>query len=222
MSKLKQIIREIVESELDEMARISTNIKIGDAEKASVAKELYAGTWYGDLIDYVEEAGETGIPQPELAKMLGKSGMQAINPKVREFVEAGILTKGDLSVAKKEKPESTGVQGRPTSEKTLMAKAINDKMEKNADYEPSEEEVALLGKEFIDKLRMRVKGLLKRGRKPGASTKVSSDLMAAMKSDDSEEEIVDDEEIEDVNEVKPPTSVINESFLHMQKLAGLK
>jgi hypothetical protein len=218
--KLRQYIREMVEAELDEMARISTNIKIGDSEKASVAKELYAGTWYGDMIDAVEKAGDVGIPQPELARILGKSGMQAINPKVREFVEAGILTKGDLSVAKKEKPESTGVKGRPTSEKTLMAKAIDSKLQADANYQPTEEELAMLGPEFIEKLRMRVKGLLRRGRKPGAS-KVKDGMVAAMKNIGDEDVDmdgdVDDEDLEDVAE----STVINESFIKMQKLAGI-
>ena len=139
----------MVEAELDEMARISTNIKIGDPEKAAIAKELYAGTWYGDMIDYVEEAGATGIPQPELARMLGKSGQQAINPKVRDFLESNIFTKGELSIPKKEKPETTGIKGRPTSEKTLMVKAIGSKMVADDNYQPTEDELEMLGAEII-------------------------------------------------------------------------
>jgi hypothetical protein len=221
--KLRQYIREMVEAELDEMARISTNIKIGDPEKASMAKELYDGTWYGDMIDFVEKAGENGIPQPELARMLGKSGMQAINPKVRDFMEANIFSKGELSVAKKEKPESSGVKGRPTSEKTLIAKDINSKMEADANYEPSEDELNMLGAEFIEKLRMRVKGTLKRGRKPGAS-KAKDGMVAIVKNIIGDEDIdmdgdVDDDDL-DLEDIAESTS-INESFLKMQKLAGL-
>jgi hypothetical protein len=219
---LRKYIREMVESELAEMARISTNIKIGDSEKFEAAKELYAGRWYADLLDFVEEAGEVGIPQPELARMLGKSGMQAINPIVRDFVEAGILTKGDLSMAKKEKPEPSGIKGRPTSEKTLMAKAVNSKMEADANYEPTEEEMAMLGPEFVEKLKMRVKGLLRRGR-PVAASKAKDGMMAAMKNvgneDVDSDGDVDDEDldIEDIQE----SDTLNESFIRMQKLAGL-
>lgn len=221
--KLRKLIREMVEAELDEMARISTNIKIGDPEKASIAKELYAGTWYGDMIDYVEEAGDVGIPQPELARMLGKSGQQAINPKVRDFLESNIFTKGELSVAKKEKPETSGVKGRPTSEKTLMAKDINSKMEADANYKPTEDELATLGADFIEKLRMRVKGLLKRGRKPGAS-KATDGMVAAMKTASNTMDVdndgdIDDEDLE-IEDIAESTS-INESFLKMQKLAGI-
>jgi hypothetical protein len=218
--ELRKYIREMVETELDEMARISTNIKIGDPEKASIAKELYAGTWYGDMIDYVEEAGDVGIPQPELARMLGKSGQQAINPKVRDFLESNIFTKGELSVAKKEKPEASGIKGRPTSEKTLMAKDVNSKMEADANYKPSEDELAILGAEFIEKLRARVKGTLRRGR-PALPSKAKDGMIAAMKKI-GDEDIdmdgdIDDEDLEDIAE----STSINESFTRMQKLAGI-
>lgn len=164
LTQLRQIIREVVESELDEMARISTNIKIGDVAKAAAAKRAYEDTWIEDLIIYVEDSGDSGIPQPELAKKLGKSGMQAINPKVREFLEAGILTKGELSMDKKEKVPTSGVKGRPTSEKTMMARGLDAKFQENPDYRPSADELEALGFEFIEKLRLRSKGLLRRGR----------------------------------------------------------
>jgi hypothetical protein len=223
--ELRKYIREMVEAELDEMARISTNIKIGDPEKAAIAKELYAGTWYGDMIDYVEEAGATGIPQPELARMLGKSGQQAINPKVRDFLESNIFTKGELSIAKKEKPESSGIKGRPTSEKTSLAKIVNSKLEADNNYQPTEEEIAILGPEFFEKLKMRVKGLLKRGRKPGAS-KSTDGLVAAMKTASNTTDIdgdgdIDDEDLEIEDVAESESTIINEQFLKMQKLAGI-
>ncbi len=202
--ELKKYIREMVETELAEMARISTNIKIGDAQKAQAAKKLFAGTWLEDMIDYVIEAGEVGIPQPDLARKLGKSGQQAINPKVNSFLDSGLFTKGELSVPKKEKPESSGVKGRPTSEKVLMAKELNSKLEADSNYEPNEDELATLGAEFIEKLRMRVDGTLKRGRKLGAS-KAKDGMVAAMKnvmntSDEDGDGDVDDEDLDQVNE----------------------
>lgn len=222
--ELRQYIREMVEQELDELARISTNIKVGDLEKAEAAKELYAGTWIADMIDYVIKAAEGGIPQPELARMLGKSGQQAINPKVRDFLEANIFTKGELSIPKKEKPESSGIKGRPTSEKTLMAKAVNSKMEADINYKPTEDELAMLGPEFIEKLRMRLKGLLKRGR-PAAPSKAKDGMKAAMKTMADAEDVdmdgdVDDEDLDAEEDVLESTQ-INESFERMKKLAGI-
>jgi len=213
MNKLRNIIREIVEAELNEMARISTNITIGDTEKLAAAKELYSGTWIGDMIKFVEEAGEKGIPQPELAKKLGKSGMQSINPKIRDFVEANIFTKGELSVPKKEKPESSGVKGRPTSEKTLIAKAVNSKLEADTNYKPTEDELATLGPEFIEKLRMRVKGLLKRGR-PLSPSKAKDGMTATPNPVDNEKDtnmdgVVDDE---DLDEFLEESKSLNESL----------
>jgi hypothetical protein len=174
LTQLRQIIREVVESELDEMARISTNIKIGDVAKAAAAKRAYEDTWIEDLIIYVEDSGDAGIPQPELAKKLGKSGMQAINPKVREFLEAGILTKGELSMAKKEKVPTSGTLGRPTSEKTMIARELDAKFQENPDYRPSADELEALGFEYIEKLRLRAKGLLKRGRPAKPSSRLAS------------------------------------------------
>jgi hypothetical protein len=222
--ELKKYIREMVENELAEMARISTNIKIGDDQKAQAAKKLFAGTWLEDMIDYVIEAGEVGIPQPDLARKLGKSGQQAINPKVNSFLDSGLFTKGELSVPKKEKSTSNdGIKGRPTSEKVLMAKALNSKFEADSDYEPSEEELAMFADkpEFIENLRMRVMGTLKRGRKLGAS-KAKDGMVAAMKnvmntSDEDGDGDVDDEDLDSVNENKS----LNESFIRMQKIAGL-
>lgn len=203
--ELKKYIREMVETELAEMARISTNIKIGDAQKAQAAKKLFAGTWLEDMIDYVIEAGEVGIPQPDLARKLGKSGQQAINPKVNSFLDSGLFTKGELSVPKKEKSTSNdGIKGRPTSEKVLMAKELNSKLEADSNYEPNEDELATLGAEFIEKLRMRVDGTLKRGRKLGAS-KAKDGMVAAMKNvmntnDEDGDGDVDDEDLDQVNE----------------------
>jgi hypothetical protein len=224
MSTLKNIIKEMVDQELAEMARISTNIKIGDTAKIESAKKLYGGTWIGDMIKFVEEAGEAGIPQPELAKKLGKSGQQAINPKVRDFLDSNVFTKGELSIAKKEKAPSSGVKGRPTSEKVSMAKEVDQKLQADNDYVASEEETAVLGPEYIEKLRMRVMGTLRRGR-PIAPSKSADGMVAAPKDvenmgDVNMDGIFDDEDLEDEEEVMESIS-INESFLKMQKIAGL-
>jgi hypothetical protein len=219
--ELRKYIREMVETELSELARISTNIKIGDAQKAEAAKKLLSGTWLEDMLDIVMAAGEVGIPQPDLARKLGKTSQQAINPKVNSFLDSGVFTKGELSTPKKEKPESSGVKGRPTSEKVLMAKALNSKLEADSDYEPSEDELEALGSEFIEKLRMRVMGTLKRGRKLGAST-AKDGMVAAMKnamdiSDENADGEIDDEDLDLVSE----NESLNESFTRMQKIAGL-
>ena len=228
--ELRKYIREMVETELSELARISTNIKIGDAAKAEAAKKLLSGTWLEDMLDIVMAAGEVGIPQPDLARKLGKTSQQAINPKVNSFLDSGVFAKGELSVPKKEKPESNGVKGRPTSEKVLMAKSLNSKLEADSDYEPNEEELEVLGSEFIEKLRMRVMGTLKRGRKLGAST-AKDGMMAAMKnvmdtSDGDGDGDIDDEDLDLVSEnesnenynIQPIKSILSSNISSEEKM----
>jgi hypothetical protein len=154
---------------------------------------------------------------------------QKLHPYVKRFMDSGFIKFGELSQPKKEKPESTGALGRPTSEKTLMAKDINSKMEADANYKPSEEELATLGAEFIETLRARVNGTLKRGRKPASAAKASDGMVKTMKNimnttDKDGDGDVDDEDL-DLNiaesVIKHKKQPMNEQFLRMQKLAGL-
>ena len=209
---LKQHIREIIEQELNELARISTLHKIGDAKKAAALKKLHAGTWIEDMINAVEKGGETGITRNDIVVATGKGHTAAVSPMIRKLLDAGVFVLGSLAKAKKEKT-SSGIKGRPTSEKTLVAKKINQDFEADINYQPSQEEIDLLGDEFINKLKMRVQGTLKRGRPVGASK--MKDIMKVDTSvedteDNNEDGVVDDEDLK-----------LNESFTRMQKLAGV-
>lgn len=221
MNKLRQYIREMVETELDEMARIATMITIGDDEAAEAAKELHAGTWVGDLIQTVQDAGEAGIDRPALAKALGMQ-QQGIQKKMVDFIESGVLKTTGLKTPKKEKPATSGVKGRPTSEKTLMAKAVASKMQADGNYEPTEDELEMLGPEAIEIIRKRVKGLLRRGRPLGAS-KAKDGMTAAPKTavDAKDADMDGDVDDEDLDLELEESISLNESFLRMQKLAGL-
>ena len=48
------------ESDLEE-ARKANTLKVGNQEKFTAAKNLYANSWIGELLNAVEEAGEEGI-----------------------------------------------------------------------------------------------------------------------------------------------------------------
>lgn len=139
------IIDKGLDESIDEMARISTNLTIGDKAKAQSAKDLYKGTWIASMIEKVEKvekAGTTGIAQPVLAKELGKSGMQSLNPKVREFLELGIFSKGELSQPKKEPKPTGGKRGRPagkSEEPKTNTPKVDDEENLEIDFnEPSE------------------------------------------------------------------------------------
>ena len=217
MNKLRQYIREMVEVELDEMANIATMLAIGDAEAAEAAKELHVGTWVEDLIQVVQDAGE--IDRPTLAKMMGKD-TAGIRGKLISFLESGVFKETGLKYPKKEKAPTSGIKGRPTSEKTLMAKAVASKMQADGNYKPTEDELAMLGPENIEKIRKRVNGLIKRGRPLGAA-KAKDGMTAAPKTaadttDTDGDGDIDDEDLN--NTLEEP---LTEAFLRMQKLAGL-
>jgi len=128
------------EDNLDELARIATTIKIGDKEKANSAKELYAGKWKSALIDAVEKAGDAGISQPDLATALGKGSQQAINPTVREFITAGVLTQGEAKIAKSnEEPKSEKKQKTVKPAKASKPKS-EPKVEKDEEDAPEVED----------------------------------------------------------------------------------
>lgn len=164
------------DKELAEMARIATLIKVGDDEKINAAKEKYNGTWVGDLIDAVINTPE-GITQPALALAAGKTRQQDINPYVRKFLQDGTFTFGNLEKPKLEKPESTGILGRPQSPEGAKRAASKDLMQKlkdNPSYEPSEDEIKVIGKDDVAKIiTLMASGGVKRGRKIGGSTKLS-------------------------------------------------
>ena len=167
------------------------------------------------MVDAVEEAGEAGITRDALIDITDKNQL-ALNPKIKDFLEIGLFREAGLSVPKKEKSAGagSGLRGRKASDKTLVAKEVNSKLEADNEYQANETELASLGAEFIEKLRMRVKGTLKRGR-PADPTKVKDGMKKVIRgimSDTDEDGIIDDFEDEDV---------IDESFTRMQKLAGM-
>ena len=216
-NKLRQVISALITEELNEMARIATTLAIGDATKLAKAKSLFGSdNWIGKMIAAVEAAGEAGITRDALIDATDKNQL-ALNPKIKDFIEIGLFIEAGLETAKKEKSAGagSGLRGRKASDKTLVAKEVNSKLEADNEYQANESELETLGAEFIERLRMRVKGTLRRGR-PADPTKVKDGLKKTLKGimslDTDEDGIIDDFEDEDV---------IDESFIRMQKLAGL-
>ena len=216
-NKLRQVISALITEELNEMARIATTLAIGDTTKLAKAKSLFGSdNWIGKMIAAVEAAGEVGITRDALIDATDKNQL-ALNPKIKDFIEIGLFIEAGLETAKKEKSAGagSGLRGRKASDKTLVAKEVNSKLEADNEYQANEAELETLGAEFIEKLRMRVKGTLRRGR-PADPTKVKDGLKKTLKGimslDTDEDGIINDFEDEDV---------IDESFIRMQKLAGL-
>jgi len=84
---------------IGEMARKANTLKVGDKAKFDVAKDLYEGSWIVNLLNFIEEAGEEGISQKELAEKLGKKDSANINPAIQELKMVGAIAttriKGD-------------------------------------------------------------------------------------------------------------------------------
>jgi hypothetical protein len=234
MEKLINTIRQIVNEELNELARTARLYKIKDDSKAKKIMDLYSKAsgfeWVGDLVNIINKAGDTGISGGDVIETLYKEykynkTSQEINPIISRFIEDGIIDAGAASSEPKTKSEPGGQKGRPASEKTLVAKAVDQKLQADNDYQPNEDELAALGAEFIEKLRARVKGTLKRGR-PANPDKASDGMKSVLKglmnvadkdSDGEIDNLEDDFEDEDFLQ----ENTLNESFTRMQKIAGL-
>jgi hypothetical protein len=202
-NKLRQIVSTLITEELNEMARIATTLAIGDAVKLTKAKSLFDNdSWIGKMITAVEAAGEVGITRDALIDATNKNQL-ALNPKIKDFLEIGLFIEVGLETPKKEKTVGAdgGLRGRKASNKTLVAKDVNSKLEADNEYQANEAELATLGAEFIEKLRIRVKDTLRRGN-PSDPTKVKDGMKKTLKGimslDTDDDGIIDDFEDEDV------------------------
>jgi hypothetical protein len=96
--KLRQVISTIITEELNEMARISTSLAIGDTTKLAKAKSLFGSeSWIGKMIAAVEAAGEVGITRNALIDATDKNQL-ALNPKIKDFIEIGLFKEAGLSI----------------------------------------------------------------------------------------------------------------------------
>ena len=116
---------------IKEMARKSSTLKIGNAEKFAAAKELYDIGWISKLLDLVSEAGETGITPKELAEKLGKKDTANISPAIRELKSIGAISGG------KEEKEEPEVE-EPEVEKPEVEKPETEEPE--SEEEPEKDE----------------------------------------------------------------------------------
>ena len=79
--------------ELEEMARIPNKIRVGDAAKVALAKELYGPeTMEGRLIAAIE-GSEDGLTQKELGAALGVTIDSKLNPLIQKLAFAQVVTK---------------------------------------------------------------------------------------------------------------------------------
>lgn len=136
----------LAEEEIAELARLATVIKIGNPEAVNAARAKYKGNWKSELLDKVEQAGDAGITQVDLARELGKVDefgdpvQQLINPIVRELIASGAITKGEAPVAKYTLPKEPKIKKEkpaPIVEPT----PVEEPKATSGDEEEGEEEI---------------------------------------------------------------------------------
>lgn len=147
--KTKKVInttkdQKIKESELEEMARIPNKIRLGDAAKITLAKELYGPeTIEGRLIAAIE-GSEGGLTQKELGAALGITIDSKLNPLIQKLAFAQVLAKP--AKAATTEPEPTV---EPETDEELPT--LDSDEEPVDDYEKPEEEESVPEEPVSDK-----------------------------------------------------------------------
>jgi len=135
-SELSKPESSLAEAELEEMARKANNLKVDNQEKFTAAKNLYANSWIGELLNAVEEAGEEGISIKSLTEKVGKKASANINPLIQELKSIGAISltrtteEPEMEEPEAEEPETT----TPGSDFF-----ITDKTDEEGDEEKAEE-----------------------------------------------------------------------------------
>lgn len=147
--KTKKVInttkdQKIKESELEEMARIPNKIRLGDAVKITLAKELYGPeTIEGRLIAAIE-GSEGGLTQKELGAALGITIDSKLNPLIQKLTFAQVLAKPAKTATTE--PEPTV---EPETDEELPT--LDSDEEPVDDYEKPEEEESVPEEPVSDK-----------------------------------------------------------------------
>lgn len=172
-NKLVNIIRNLVQEELSEMARPSFSLKVLDKDKAERLRKLHAGHWVGDMIDLVLKAGEEGTSRAKLADELNKNPRMLQN-ELKALQDNGIFSKDTPTSDKPEK--EPGQRGRKTSDTSRegIVRILRQNFIENPDFKPTEDDItyqlqkgygpAKLRPEDIEKIKNSALGLTKRGR----------------------------------------------------------
>ena len=147
--KTKKVInttkdQKIKESELEEMARIPNKIRLGDAAKIALAKELYGPeTIEGRLIAAIE-GSEGGLTQKELGAALGITIDSKLNSLIQKLAFAQVLAKPAKTATTE--PEPTV---EPETDEELPT--LDSDEEPVDDYEKPEEEESVPEEPVSDK-----------------------------------------------------------------------
>ena len=134
--------------ELEEMARIPNKIRVGDAAKVALAKELYGPeTMEGRLIAAIE-GSEDGLTQKELGAALGVTIDSKLNPLIQKLAFAQVVTKPAKTPTPE--PEAT-IEPEVTAEPEEELPTLDPEEEPVDDYEKPEEDDDYNEEEEVEK-----------------------------------------------------------------------
>jgi len=125
------------ESDLEE-SRKANNLKVDNQDKFTAAKNLYANSWIGELLNAVEEAGEEGISIKSLTEKVGKKASANINPLIQELKSIGAIAstritgEPEVEEPEAEEPETT------TPESDFFITDTDDEDKEEEEKEPTD------------------------------------------------------------------------------------
>jgi hypothetical protein len=140
----------LAEEGIEEMARPRKTIKIDDQEKFNEALDLYGtDTIEGKILQLVDEAGEDGTTQEDMATKMNTS-TSILNPRIREFELAKVFIRPEREIEPLDLEE-------PEIEEPEIEEPEEDEYEKSekakqeefpVEFEPSTADIKSTEKEF--------------------------------------------------------------------------
>jgi transcriptional regulator with XRE-family HTH domain len=98
-------VKQLEEDNLEEMARPTNKITLGDPEKVELALDVYEGSILEKLINLVKTAGEVGITQDEMAEKLGMKNSSELNPSINTLTKIGAFSKPKKEIQPVKEPK---------------------------------------------------------------------------------------------------------------------
>lgn len=138
-SDIKKLTSQGIDVELKEMARIPNKIRVGDAAKVALAKELYGPeTMEGRLIAAIE-GSEDGLTQKELGAALGVTIDSKLNPLIQKLAFAQVVTKPAKTTTPEPEATVEPEEELPTLDPEEEPVDDYEKPEEDDDYNEEEE-----------------------------------------------------------------------------------
>jgi len=136
-SDIKKVTSQGIDVELKELASYKF-FRVSDRAKFDALKDIYAGTLDARVLDAVEEAGEQGITQANLASALGIASA-LINPILKKFGSVNAITLPVSEKPGKAATEEPEIEEPETEEPTASTEEPGSEFFMGGDEEDEED-----------------------------------------------------------------------------------